>query len=581
MLWSISDTVIHTETLKYETEIWMQIFKKLCLASTSPDSQARHSALQNFSDLLFNYGDEFTEELWQYALYELFFRLFDDVMEIYLNLRLQKGGDAELATPEAIQNMKSNFENQKVKRDKGNIERMISHHSGEKLDMLWEETFQIVIRSFSKIAKKYLAKFGSKVEEGKSQAITKKIFDSIFFTLRLTEREIFNEGIRGLKVILSSNSEGLVLHKKDLLNIMEQIPKYLSRDVSEAELTKVRQHVVPEVYTMLESFVDSAKLFRDETMTETFFNIFYKLVFFPAISFVDKFKIFLEERYISLLIKKLPEALLKNGSIFADHYCRFMARVLDTKVENSMANVIICNMMNKFADVFSHSRLLAVHFPARLHEVTQKIFALADKVRDKKYVELVKGSKNYKEMIWLYAIQCFAAVVDSTFNQQHYDAHQATTILSDYQDFSAKIRSERVECFDLIRQENSKEFAMYLIHIPKTLQKMVILTSQMKDRPTEEELLRATDEIQKTEDYLQTGIFEMYKFDQECTNLLARYCKTLLEANHRIMAAICSDHQKASEAYSQMINKYNLTFLEFLRQTSKPHTKAEEYYRFT
>ena len=576
MLWTISDTVIHTESLKYETDIWNQIFKKLCLASTSPDSQARHSALQNFSDLLFNYGDEFTEELWQYALYELFFRLFDDVMEIYLNLRLQKGGDAELATPEAIQNMKSNFESQKLKRDKGNLERMISHHSGEKLDLLWEETFQIVIRSFSKIAKKYLARFGGKVEEGKSQAISKKIFDSIFFTLRLTEREIFNEGIRGLKVILSSNSEGLVLHKKDLLNIMEQIPKYLSREVTEAELAKVRQLVVPEVYTMLESFVDSARLFRDETMTETFFNIFYKLVFFPAISFVDKFKIFLEERYISLLIKKLPDALLKNGPIFADHYCRFMARVLDTKIENSMANVILCNMMNKFADVFNHSRQLAVQFPPAILEVTHRVFALADSVRDKKYVELVRASKNYKEMLWLYALQCFAALVDATFNHLHYDAQQAAAQLASYQAFSAKTRSERIANFDLIRQENSKEFAMYLIHIPKTLQKMVILTSQMKDRPDEQELLRATGEIQKTEDFLQAGVFEMYKFDQECTNLLARYCKTLLEANHRIMAAICSDHQKASEAYSHLISKYNHTFLEFLKQTAKPHSTAEE-----
>lgn len=81
---------------------------------------------------------------------------------------------------------------------------MISHHTGDKLDAQWEETFVNLIQSFSKISKKYLMMFGNQREEGKSKDIFKKVFDSLYFVMRLTEREVFIEAIKALKVILSS-----------------------------------------------------------------------------------------------------------------------------------------------------------------------------------------------------------------------------------------------------------------------------------------------------------------------------------------------------------------------------------------
>ena len=82
---------------------------------------------------------------------------------------------------------------------------MIAHHTGDKLDILWEETFINLIQEFSKVSKKYLSKFGSAAEHGKGKDIFKKIFDSLYFVLRLTEREVFTEAIKALKVILSSD----------------------------------------------------------------------------------------------------------------------------------------------------------------------------------------------------------------------------------------------------------------------------------------------------------------------------------------------------------------------------------------
>jgi hypothetical protein len=103
--------------LNKEPEIWEQIFAKLCQSSTDQDAQVRNSSLQIYSSLLFDYGDNFSSELWEYALYDLFFQMFDNVMEIYLNLRLQKGVDSELTTPDAINTLKTTFESQKLQKE--------------------------------------------------------------------------------------------------------------------------------------------------------------------------------------------------------------------------------------------------------------------------------------------------------------------------------------------------------------------------------------------------------------------------------------------------------------------------------
>lgn len=86
-----------------------------------------------------------------------------------------------------------------------NLEKMVSHHSGEKLDVLWEETFVNLIQAFSKISKKYLSKFGCNEEQGHAKQIFQKIFDSLYFVMRLTEREVFIEAMKALKVVLSSD----------------------------------------------------------------------------------------------------------------------------------------------------------------------------------------------------------------------------------------------------------------------------------------------------------------------------------------------------------------------------------------
>lgn len=579
LLWSISDSMKTSPQLSHEQELWRKIFEKLCQSATFPDAQVRNSSLQILSSLLFEYGDHFGDDLWEYALYDLFFQVFDDVLEIYLNLRLQKGTDPEMVSPEAVQTLKASFQSQKVRREKGQAEQMIAHHSGEKLDILWEETFINLIQAFSKISKKYLTRFGAREEQTeKSNQIFQKIFDSLYFVLRLPEREVFVETVKAMKVILSSDSQALITHLKDLLAITDVLFKYLSRDLSENELTKVRQNVIPEVYLMLESFLESGRLFKQESSTEIFFAILYKLIVFQVSNYVDKFKIFLEERYVSVVFKKFPDALIKYGPLFSSHFFKFVEKLYSISLDNSMINVILSNTANKLTDVFVACKGKLTDYPAAVFEVIKRTESLARKIHDEKYVALVKHSKNYKEMIWANGINLHSALLETVLQNPNLGPQHATVLLSDFIRLSQDLRKQKIATFDLVKADCLKEFAMFLLQHPKCLQKLIILCSQQEERPEESFLLSAVEEVRLFEDFLRNEVFKVYQFDSECKGLIMRYCKSLLETNHRILAAVCSDVQKSAEAYLHLLTRYNQGFLEYIKVAPKlsPGAKNDE-----
>ena len=149
----------------------------------------------------------------------------------------------------------------------------------------------------------------------------------------------------------------------------------------------------------------------------------------PTVNFVDKFKIFLEERYISGVIRKIPDSLAKNGNLFRKYFYSFVCRLLDINIENSMVNVILINMLNKFADIFYACRPKGVKLDLDLFNILNKVESLVSKVYNKEYVTLVKTSKNYKEMIWLSALNCYNAIIDAIFYLDSLTPDKAVSII--------------------------------------------------------------------------------------------------------------------------------------------------------
>jgi hypothetical protein len=358
---------------------------------------------------------------------------------------------------------------------------------------------------------------------------------------------------------------------------MDQIIKYLQKNFTDNELTKVKQTVIPEVYMMLESYMEATKLFASEKNSEIFFSVFLKLIFFPAVNFKDQFKIFLEERYITIVFKKLPETLNRNPPSFKEHFLRFICKILDVKIENSMINVILCNLTHKFADVFHGCKSAGVKFPKnQIIPIFHSLLRSSALASDESYVSMVKSSKNFKEMLWISSVNCLFALVDTLFNEDSIESAEAIKLLVEFATQARSLRETPAPTYHLMKGDMLKEFCLYTLQYPKILQSMVIFCSQMKDRPDEAFLMESVEDIKAFEVFLDKDPFKYFHDDLECRNLTTRYIKNLIEAYNRILAAICSDHKKSAEAYKELILKYSRTFEEFIKLPHKVQTKIEE-----
>jgi hypothetical protein len=120
LLWSLSDNIMNNPLIFKDCDVPKLVLTKLSLSATSSDVQVRNSSLQIFSSLLSDYGQLYSDQLWVESLQSLFFRMFDDILEIYLNLRLQQGLDTNVSSPEAVSNLKSLFDEQKLKSKRCN-----------------------------------------------------------------------------------------------------------------------------------------------------------------------------------------------------------------------------------------------------------------------------------------------------------------------------------------------------------------------------------------------------------------------------------------------------------------------------
>ena len=254
--------------------------------------------------------------------------------------------------------------------------------------------------------------------------------------------------------------------------------------------------------------------------------------------------------------------------------------MLETKLDHSLLNVIVCNMLNKFSDIFAQCKLSGgIKFPEDLMlEIFTKAQNLVSMVNNQAYVGLVRGSKNFKEMVWYSATNCYFNFVDAAYNNLVLTKEKACWVLESFVTRSQEIRTQSIQTYDLLKGELTKELALFILQHPKILQKMVILASQMEEPIDESALLAATDEINKFEEFLKDGIHKFYTFDSESKGIILRYSKTLLETSHRILASICTDHQKSSETYKQLLGKYNQGFEDYLKALSilKPDSKIDE-----
>lgn len=115
ILWKVSDHLASSQKGNDYSELWESIFRKLYVCCSDSNSQVRHSSLKIYSSLLSNYGHIFDKKLWLLAFRDLFFTLFDEVFEVFLNLTLNQKGGTDIDVPEFVQDLKSEFNKKLIK----------------------------------------------------------------------------------------------------------------------------------------------------------------------------------------------------------------------------------------------------------------------------------------------------------------------------------------------------------------------------------------------------------------------------------------------------------------------------------
>jgi hypothetical protein len=91
--------------------IWLELFSFLNINSEEKDPEIRNSSLNIFAGIINNYGSDFTPEIWQQVMEDIYLKSFDKIFEVYFNLLREEIKIKSLPdTPEYILSLKDDFD---------------------------------------------------------------------------------------------------------------------------------------------------------------------------------------------------------------------------------------------------------------------------------------------------------------------------------------------------------------------------------------------------------------------------------------------------------------------------------------
>lgn len=252
MLLSVADLVASREFAEggetQVSDIWNDIFTHLFEKCLHPHSEIRHSALHIFSLIFDNYGKYFTYEIWKFAFRNMYFEMFDNCLEVFLNLiRDKENKNYSIDTPKVVKELRQQFATKGTSGANSNLN-MMAHHSTITIDKHWEETMIHIIRALTIISRKYLEQ-NYPVDQ---DPIAVKICESYLLLLRISKYEIFLEAIKGVIMIISASSNWNDDSVNRICEFLIAIGAWVDRKPeNEKEFQFIRGKSVPVIINML------------------------------------------------------------------------------------------------------------------------------------------------------------------------------------------------------------------------------------------------------------------------------------------------------------------------------------------
>lgn len=329
--YGISDTL----SKKYidDTALWIQLFSFLDNNRDEKDAEIRNTSLNIFAGIISNYGHEFTSDIWQYIMENIYLKSFDNIIETYFHLLREEMHSKSMPdTPDYVIQMKNDYDaDAKIKKE--TLKRAaLTKSEIETLSIQWQETIKVLIRTFNRILSKYLD------YPDKTGEIIDKIFERSFYLFRITNKNVFNEVTTVIKNLLSSDS----ISKNKKQTLLLEIEKWLKRNSNQGQ-------AVHDLMSILLIVFEDKSFMTDSKNFSIVLRIYSQVLYFSAYaaeystyfynlelmgkSFMDKllqFSVFnsnQDSENLRLLLDSIPELIVK-------------------KVENNKANTISLNIID-------------------------------------------------------------------------------------------------------------------------------------------------------------------------------------------------------------------------------------------
>lgn len=375
--YTISDIV--SKRFTDNTTLWIQLFSFLDINSEEKDPEIRNTSLNIFAGIITNHGNEFSIEIWQYIMEDIYLRSFDNTIEIYFHLLREELPSKMMPdTPAFVKQMKNDYELNNITKKKDSKLKMITKEDLETISLQWQETVKVLIMTFNRIITKYLT------YPNKDKEIINKMFEKSFYLFRITSKSIFNEVTSVINILLKSDA----VSKSKKVTLFLEIEKWMKRNKNQSQAV----HDIMNIVMMI--FEDEDFLSETENFS-IILKIYSQIAYYS--SFADEYSTYFYN--LNLMCKKFMTNLIsfvlvktQENDLYLKAFLDNFEMIIMEKVINDKANLIAVGLLQALLEtVKAKSSKISTK---TMESMLETFFNINKKGFDEEYHKFVSKEKN-------------------------------------------------------------------------------------------------------------------------------------------------------------------------------------------
>ena len=399
--YTISDIV--SKRFVGNIDLWIQLFSFLDINSDEKDGEIRNTALNIFAGIITNHGNEFSTEIWQCIMEDIYLRSFDNIIEIYFHLLREELQSTNMPdTPDFVIQLKNDYAKDTKAKKKDTRLKMITKEDLETVSLQWQETVKVLIMTFNRIISRYLA------YPERDKEIVNKMFEKSFYLFRITSKNIFNEVTSVIEILLKSDA----ISKSKKVTLFLEIEKWMKRNKNQSQ-------AVHDIMGIVKTIFGDKEFLEDVNNFSIILKIYSQIAYYS--SSADEYSTYFYN--LNLMCKAFMADLINFVLIrseekedYLDAFLKDFNKIIKTDAVNEKANQtsldLFSSLMESLSDKIGNIKLVV------LQKVLDKLFDTNQLVFEENYQKMIK---NDKKTIYYSFYESLNSIVDSFIQKQSND----------------------------------------------------------------------------------------------------------------------------------------------------------------